>query len=281
MIIPHTETTYPNISLLSTGLTGASILSKARIALDFGDSACYTSGSIFTNLKSGEANYTKDSSTALEGPASTLYSRVRTTSQQGWIPSVSTRTWSDLLHKANGVWSWCALINVRTCATYFPLFGTWDNTTGNTGILVYLDFRKTITTENNITVSAWRSASSSALTLYFMSNKLIRKNDWIFISCSFGHNVSSFCRSGNRYVPVNKYRRGTLTLDAGNTNTITQTYSSPTTTNAADSLQLLGIPGTTNDHGDVEIAMLSIFDQYITESEFNNVFNSVRARYGL
>lgn len=281
IIVPYSQTIVPGTKLLKDAITDAGVTSKARIILDFGDTSCYVSGNTFTNLKTGEPNYTKDATTALSTTSGLFSSRVRSTSQVGWISTASTRTWSDLFHKAGGQFSWCSVLHIRSAATWFPLFGTWDNTTGNTGCIAYIDFRKTVTSQNNITVSAWRSASSSALTLYGASDSLIRKNDWLFLAGTIGDNIPSFFRASNQYVPINKYRRGTLTLDASNVNTITQTYSSPTTTNGVDNMQLFGINGTSNDNGDIDIAACAIFSQAVTINEFDQIFNSIRRRYAL
>ena len=251
------------------------LLSNAKILVDIGDPISYSgTGNTLTNRALGQPNYSHAGTFQLVDPYYASF--INDTNQQSgdWGPSGGTRVWSDTLHKAGGVLSFCAVLRINSTADWFPLFGTWGNLTATTGFMCSMS-------ASSFGMTAWRSSNQATLTISYDGFPPV--GTWMFLACTFGDGVSNFARINDQYANMISYRTGVNSnqTPVGLAGPLVLNYASPTGNNAQSDMLLMGIPGSNNANMDVDLAFFGMWDIAIGEATFDVIFNAIRGRYGL
>lgn len=254
-------------------------LGNCKVILDFGDPLSYSGTTQLgttepvDNRVDGYPDYTTDRNSYFNLLTPYYKSFIHSPDQEGFGPNGDTRPWSDTFHKAGGAISWCAIVKVNV-PNGAPLFGTWNNTTSSTGFNTWIG-------NGGFSHTAWRNSNRAALTMSYSHVNHVT-DQWMFIASTFGDGVTSFARLNDTYYNIDNWREGVNSNTVPvNAPTHAEPYYAPSGNNATSGLIVLGIPGSNNPSGDISLGCIAVWDDVISETSFNLMFNALRGRYGI
>lgn len=251
---------------LKQALDSRGLSSAAKMILDAGDSASYSSGQTWADRSGGGYNVFLGTTSASEasdptfnGVAGRLSSFEYFSSDGGDVFTLNQTnpTWANNLHKDGCQWAAAGWVYLPTASDFSCLFGTQGNTVTNAGVR----FRCEAAGQHyNLSLGSNQTTFTSVLS-YPLSQ-------WFFMACSINENGGS---------------AGGIFRCNGTSEIFDPNYSGPTTSPANSTFQLLAKGGGNQAlQAGGRIAMFVLWEgAAISDAMLASVYNATRGRFGL